>query len=174
VLIVAGLSLVALLVIPPAALDNALDWLFIATLPVLAVLEALLLIALYRLFRDRDRVLVALMVVAGVASIIAGFVSVMAAATAQPSLEAVATAIGAFLTAAELVLMSALVRRASATPARLWVWGVAAGLGTAAAGLAPTESEPLLLVASLLALAFPVFLFRLGHLSLPVVGTPER
>lgn len=174
VLIVAGLSLIALLVIPPAALDNAIDWLFIATLPVLAVLEAVLLIALYRLFKDRDRLLAALTVVAGVASIVAGLVSVFLTVTAQPNLEAAATATGSFLTAAELVFMAALVRRASATPARLWVWGVAAGVGTAAASVTSTTSDTLLLVAGLLALAFPVFLFRLGQLSLPVLGATAR
>ncbi len=171
----AGLSLVAVVVIPPAALDNAIDWLFIATLPVLAVLEALLLIAVYRLFKDRDRLLATLTVAAGAASIVAGLVSLILAVTAQPILEATATAIGAFLTAAELVLMAALVRRASATPARLWVWGVAAGAGTAAAaGVTSTTSDTLLVAAGLLALAFPVFLFRLGHLSLPVHGVPAR
>jgi hypothetical protein len=175
VLIVAGLSLIALLVIPPTALDNAIDWLFIATLPVLAVLESLLLIALYRLFEDRDRLVATLTVVAGAASIGAGLISMFLAVTAQPVLEAAATVIGAFLTAAELLFMAALVRRASATPVRLWIWGVAAGVGTAAAaGVTSTTSDTLLLVAGLLALAFPVFLFRLGQLSLPVLGAPGR
>jgi hypothetical protein len=174
VLIVAGLSLVALAVIPPAALDNAIDWLFIATLPVLALLEALLLIALFRLFRDR-RMLASLMVAAGGASIVAGLGAAFLAVTAQPALEATATAIGALLTAAELVLMAALVYRASATPPRLWVWGVAAGIGTAAAaGVTPTTSDSLLVVAGILAFAFPVFLFRLGQLSLPTLGGPAR
>lgn len=170
VLIVAGLSIFAVVLIPPTALDRALDWLILATGPVVAVLELALLLAVFRLFRDRDRTLAILTIAAGGASIGAGLVATIISLAAEDGLEAwLLFTAGGVLTAAELGLLSLLLRRAAAEPARLWLWGLVAGIGVAFSSLPPT-APTLLALPGLLALAFPVFLYRLGQVRIPAAA----
>jgi len=166
-LLVVGLAFVSAFVLSPTALDAGIDGIFFVTFPVLAVLEVLLLVALLRLFRDRDRALAASILVAGGASIVAGLVAIVGSLTGQLSIEDAASAAGGVFGGLELFLMALLLRRAAARPERLWLWAVAAGVGSVLASEGANAPDPLLVITGLLFVAYPVFLYRLGQLALP-------
>ena len=134
------------------------------------MLEALLLLAVYRLFRASARGLAVLTVAAGGASIVTGLAAAALALTALSALESATTFVSGALTGVELVLLGALLQKASASPASLRLLGFAAAVGMVVGGATTSASPDLLLLPGILIFAFPVFLYQLGKLTLPPPG----
>lgn len=174
VIIVTALGVGAAVLFPPPSADTAFDALIVATAPVAAILEALLLLAVYRLFRGRARTLAVLTVVAGGASIVSGLAAAALVVTDLSALESATTFASAALTGMELVLLGGLLRNAAAAPQSLWLLGFASAVGIVVGSLTTAESPDLLLAPAILILAFPVFLYQLGKLTVqPVGATPQ-
>lgn len=141
---------------------------FLVAFPVLFVLELLLYLSIYRVFRPLHRQLAVAAVGLGLASIVAGVVEIVGDVFGLETTVSIATPIGGALTAASFIGIAAVMRVSDARPGRAWILAVVSAIGFGAGAVDAIIGTDTLILVEALVLVLPWFLYQLSQFALPV------